>query len=324
MSELQRQQQRAREVRERLYGKQKVVNITVKPKLELVCSVPETEPVTPKKPEYLTPDQMIEFMLSMMPSVHVDGGDEYEMAFELIRLTCEKIPYSWPEIISESKSKKYIPYRQYMHVFIYNNFPTLSLNVIGDIFHKDHSTISNSLSRHPEMVIKKNRNYGMVYRNRSNFSTEKRREIIGFVEEKSKEYRVSYAQMQMKFPSGELLTVRNKIIFETIKRFGVKHVYEISSVFSLTPQSLRNSSRSHGKINFLDDARDFLKEAIDGTRYEYEDILGHAKGRNLQSTRKNLMIMVRDKFPFLSFPKIGELFNRHHTSIIYNLKEKKK
>ena len=62
------------------------------------------------------------------------------------------------------------------------------------------------------------------------------------------------------------------------------------------------------------------REALEGTGVTLEDVLGHSRHKNVVIARHALMALVREETN-LSYPQIGEIFNRDHTTIIAAVKK---
>lgn len=67
-------------------------------------------------------------------------------------------------------------------------------------------------------------------------------------------------------------------------------------------------------------AIEFVEKVCNAIDVSYDDIKSDMRTRPLPQIRHILMLEVRYRFPDLSLPQIGSIFNRDHTTVIHGCK----
>ena len=63
--------------------------------------------------------------------------------------------------------------------------------------------------------------------------------------------------------------------------------------------------------------RALIARAGDAHGVGVKEILSRYKGSNVQRARRAAMRLVRAEFPGMSWPQLGRVFGRHHSSVMY-------
>lgn len=53
----------------------------------------------------------------------------------------------------------------------------------------------------------------------------------------------------------------------------------------------------------------------------YEDVISNSLERTLVRNRRELMLRMKEKYPELSYPQLGKLFNRDHSAVILGIRK---
>jgi hypothetical protein len=135
MSELQRQQQRRREIRELTYGKPKVVNV-LKPKIVYIAPEQDPESEPPIEPDPLIepePEPQIEKRLT---------------PFQFIKKMASLTKFSYEEIIGPRRSVDLVRERHRIIVAVKETYNNLSYPQIARLFNRDHTTIIHAVQKY--------------------------------------------------------------------------------------------------------------------------------------------------------------------------------
>ncbi len=91
----------------------------------------------------------------------------------------------------------------------------------------------------------------------------------------------------------------------------IYNLARLHKTFKTFERAVSFNGNGHGE------AIEIITKVAEMFNTSYIEVISNSRLRNITDARHISMLLVKERFPLITYNAIGKLFNRHHSSVIY-------